>query len=1742
MKAQNSTPKQSSGGGYQFENEVVAYFMTHLLSRSNPLEELGGYISEIQCQLPASEWHMDDLLLSIRSHNQTHKVAFSVKSNSQINKNGFPADFVQLAWQQILNDSSDVFNSKFDYVALITTPLNSDLRKSVNELLKFARDKKPEDLAKHIEMKNWANQDMRELHESAKCPEDLAKKHGIDQKFNPGILLKHLIWLEMDFESAQSNMRVDAKHFCQSLLESGSNDEANNLWNSLKVIGDRIRRSSGFLNLTKLVDEVRDDYVLNDFPDHRKDWTLIDDFSQSIQAKIKTKIAGKVSIPREMDRKAITNTFKEQQIAVLLGSSGMGKSAIAKIYSNENFDSDKKFWLNAEQLKARNLSEWRNYLGLSNSIREILEKCPSNNALLVLDGLDRLYGDENFATLSEFFRAIRFSEEKTPWKVLITCTPEEWTRVRKQLISNGIAPPTSSTININTPDQSELEAVWNEFSSMSTLKSRYHLDQVLLRPKVLDLLATHSISEETLEDFGESDLARLFWRQEIASGERAVERSEAVIKIADHFADNVSSDISETNISSIDGLNTESIDELIRDKILIQFDGRISFEHDLYSDWIRIQSLKNADENGELNKFLKDRIGNPIWNRAIKLFAIDLIEQNQDLSNWISLFKDFNALQETECAIVQDIFLEATAFASKGGSGKLSDSLWPLLSDDEGQILNRLLIRFLYSATVPNTTVLDAIAEANPELSVYAAAQMRVPYWPYWIRLINLLFEHRSEIHINARKLVARVAYLWLTSTPLDWPLRKETSQIAVALGEEMLKFKEVNGLLYSDNEADQGVYKALLAAGNENPDEVTQIILEAAGRQEKRFSIDKNETNERSPFGLFTSRMSYNTWAYGAKYKVDKALKKSVLNTDALIPLAQSLPSVAKETLLALLISGPRELDHTSLSRRYGLTWTNGWYPPFYTNGPFLMFLKVAQKEALETILQLINHATTCWAELSRRSRAYNHDLNLEEVEPITVSIDINGEKKEFIGNAQVFNWSQYGPESSHIIGSALMALEKHLYDLADSDEDLTPIINDLLNDCDSLAIIGVLSLLGRRHPEYFFGPLKGFLGSPHLLQWTISGSVHLGWQIPISAGYNPLPEPLLEPYKNWHKMEHRGKSLRDYATFLALNSELKEYFQKVRDELTDYLKPGNKYENWDFVENFIAQIDPNNYKKVEDEEGRQFLQYQPPESLHKKNLKIQEGMHARMREISLPLECERLLEQDEILRSEKLKELWDQVKKIENDGKDDVLPAVAAVILILGGEWKKENPDIIASSKQVILNSAREELEEEYHDMTLGRSKFVAKALPVIFVEDPTDKVVRELLISITLDTNSEITSEIVAGISNYREEISKDHKRLIGVVMIFAGILPKLSDIKHGLQYPFRDKNQQELEKELEELEKKILLIKEGFINESIDATIPELNEIAPLERTEVNVGIRNGRIVPKRNVEQGYLVSAFKGMPIPKDSNSVWFEIWKLALNQTLAPLFQESDEKSREPEKNAELWDRFLLESVAVIITSCTDTGGTKKLWQLIIDLGASASDWVKWFIRDFTNYALYEDAKEHIINSWIDMIDTALNSPRWKSEHPKIYNAIVIAELWRILLGLNHTSKDIWKKELKPLVNKIRPKLEEWAKTNLNNSENVKVFANFLTLPAATDIAIGGMAWLKNASKNAPELFWRSSSQRTPADDAILSLLQYIWNNFKKEIRRDKSSFEAFQYLLKQLQSRQYTPAYELANRLGQEN
>lgn len=81
------------------------------------------------------------------------------------------------------------------------------------------------------------------------------------------------------------------------------------------------------------------------------------------------------------------------------------------------------------------------------------------------------------------------------------------------------------------------------------------------------------------------------------------------------------------------------------------------------------------------------------------------------------------------------------------------------------------------------------------------------------------------------------------------------------------------------------------------------------------------------------------------------------------------------------------------------------------------------------------------------------------------------------------------------------------------------------------------------------------------------------------------------------------------------------------------------------------------------------------------------------------------------------------------------------------------------------------------------------------------------------------------------------------------------------------------------------------------------------------------------------------------------------------------------------------------------------------------------------------------------------------------------YLAQKTGELWRLLLGFNHYSGDVWGEALRPRLRTLESRLAAWAKDHLLNVDNIKAFAYVLTKPAAADIVLQGLIWLHEAAE-----------------------------------------------------------------------
>lgn len=1173
------------------------------------------------------------------------------------------------------------------------------------------------------------------------------------------------------------------------------------------------------------------------------------------------------------------------------------------------------------------------------------------------------------------------------------------------------------------------------------------------------------------------------------------------------------------------------------------------------------------DEAGHLSAFLAPRLSSPIWHRALRLYGIHLLEQSDNLTKWSLVLATAGSIPSPIGTLAQDILLESTAFSSASGTSLLRNGLWPLLAEHGGRLLVRLLNRLFHTATFPNPTVVEAIVQQAPEFEIHASAGARLPYPPYWFGILALLHAHREEVPARARGLAARVADLWLRSTDQGWAFRREAAELAVALAENMLREKEECDRFFSDGEIDQQIYRALLAAGYEQPEAIAQIALEASGRRQQRFSppplSEEELTSLRANRPKFPSLVlggAYEPlpapWPHGPEFRVDGALQKVVLGSDALRPLADALPELAREVLLALLIAEPRlrSFDGDLGGARFELEWPQ-WYPIFYTQGPFRYFLAVAETEAVTAILQLIDHATDRWVESTRRYLARNEECSPTQVETPTISIEVDDKKVDFIGDADVFSWCQHGADSGGVIGSSLAALEKYLYDRVDSDADVTPLVLRLLRESRSLAIVGLLSVFGRRHFYYLRGPLRGLLVSPYLLQWTLMGSNHIMWELSLSD----VPKPLREEYRAWHEMHHRKTSLHGIAQFLFVNDlSLRPFFEKAREELRAGLQPGGPYQHWPLVESLVSLLDPSNYSELEHEDGTAYSQYSPPEELLKKYAN-EEGRETRALLMTLPLECRRLLDDPEPVLSQKLDELWaaaQRISQLEPVADDDMAsPAnaragIAAVLVQHGREWYSEHPDRAEWARRTILDAAQEVRESKglYKNVAWGRLAFAVETLPTLWAEDPDDHETRKILALLVLKESPELVGKITDGVAAVRGRLGEDHLRLLRAVLLRAALEPKIREASRRERWdtgwneigPPPGREQDDPAEDLYALLSEMDAVERAFVERTLKAAVPSLEEVAPLQPLTGQGVTRHPhrRRTPYRLIEESLLTATYRGVPNPSGAENHWLSVWERIVLDTVGPLAQADNEQTEDLEERPRSWGQYLMGRVAGVVAEIDDPAAAQRLWQPIIDLGASASQWVEWFAQSWIRYALYRDAREPVVESWLAMIDAALTNSHWKAGNGYTMHFHSTGELWRALLGIEQFGADVWTDEIRPRVRYLHSRFALWAESHLANSRSARSFANWLTLPAAADLVFDGLIWLERESQLHDDRFW-GRQENDLADAAVFSLLAHVWAVAREPLRRDETAFRGFRNLLQILVSRQHAPALELSDRVG---
>lgn len=1745
-----ATPKQTAGGGFTFEDKVSASFMLKMLSGDNPLTAEDGQVEVIRFQKRADGWFLDDLVLELRRPDSSScRLAASVKSNSQITKSGLPADFRDAVWEQRLHLGTKQFDVNSDYLSLVTSPIELEVKTAWDGLLTKAIASDVTLFAARLDTANYSNKIERAIFTSLHCPPTIdASITQVDTTE----LLQRLRHFQFDFGSEPSEDENKCIHRCADLLRDGGKPQAILLWNNLKQLAREYATAGGDLTREQLANRLRRQFSLNEFPNYVSDWNKISaDFKIRIE-HVRDRLAGSLQLAR--DKAELPNI--KHSITALVGASGSGKTVLAKQLAYEEASNGHAVWLTAADINASSTSVLLANLGLNYSFLELVEKSTGQSGCIVIDGVERLtqVGLSNLAVL---LKRSRLNTDSTAWSFVFTCVIDSWENTfcaLKREYGNGLSVLVEM---VEFRFDSKRAQIVEAFPTISQMLLRKNLSGLFSNLKILDLvLSNASNSTQTTSWVGETDILEWYWTQHIQSGLNGTARSRFLQKLACTEANNFLA-----AVPVIDFDNSECLlsQDLISDQVIWQRDERFGFEHDLLGDWARTRFLLSRRD--EFLRLAPEYSINPRWHRAIRLFGLRLLEKESRIEDWEMLLSQLSPDDQNK--VESDLILESIVFA--GNAEALLKQVWPALLARNGILLNRLLTRFLHTATLP-----DPLYGGDLRF----AALLRIPFWPLWLPMMKVLFEKRAETIPIATEQVTRIANLWLKCSQVNWPLRSEAGQIL--LDATLHIIEEIRSHDWQvDSDLCSSVFSRFLFAASVFPNEVSELALALVERCETSLFVedeiiesDENEieSEEDGVAELFGLRGPLSApWTDGPLRRINQCVRKGFLaSSDPLKYLFAARPDLGKEVLLALLIREPLPQYHDYFGSVFNeflhVNTEQDWSPPMYFLGPFFSFLQINQDKGIETIVTLLNFVTDRWIEA-------------QDCSPPVISISVGGEDIMFLGSSDAYYWYRGSFQSPNVVAPALMALEKWLYMYLENEEPIAPVIQRILCTSRSTALLGVLVAVGRKSPELFHNELRALVPVWQLQLWEENYKLQdleslFGMQM---HQWTRWGESLWNSAREWHTLAHRKTTLGDVLLQrFFTDAEARSFLTSVQAKWVEDLQNLEESEEAGFLENITLRFDESNWqmRKLENGITIEFIESQ---ERRLKLAEVRESHEKHMTVLTFPMTCRKMIDEQLKLNPLDLEAFWNRLKDIAEDAEqarsrgnrpEDAVVGGIAALMILHKDWLAEDPEredwCVKQFIDVFNNPPqRPQFHSANSISNYHWDNFAAMFIPQMLADDPNDVAVRSICAYFALAFNYSVIQDLMTFAFKIRGSLGDDFKRLQHLILISSGIrnvhivthggnsIWDCPDIEYDADVRYND-------------------LIDQFAKLSLPAEIPNLCGIAEDACETIIEMVHKQHLVshdepPSDEVEASIarrIQRSYGFEPQQLQAGFCWLERVEEAIDSKeltefvttleglllgmLRPLggvdealFDQNNQDNFFAVPGQ--WNTWIFDLVAAVIPKIAKTYSAQQLWKPILSFGLERPHWVDSFISAWFIHGLrIEECENTFIQEWKAMIAFVWTHHNWRQTEVRNYRSE--GELHSHLMGFSRTGYCYLKDEkYRSYVALMKPEIEQWTEEFFPHPDATSTFANFLTCPSAVDYLRDGIRKIATISNQFEDWHWRDFYY---LERSLLSLLEYDWQNNFRLILSDTEVRRQFSTILKLMSDRQVAQALELQDKM----
>ena len=1516
-----------------------------------------------------------------------------------------------------------------------------------------------------------------------------------------------------------------------------------------------------------LLDKLRGKYALKNNPDFRPDWDVIRNIAEESRLAIKQEIGHGIRLPRAAAQRDLDSKLSTAPITAVVGEPGSGKSALAATQGEG--DSLPTIWLDHAQFDQPNQTALARALNLRYTFPELIVQSASCGGLLVLDSLEK-YSAQSRLRAAELIKTITGFPERG-WRVLITCQAHMWEHSLRELVVAGVKPKQIATLEITPPRPTDvIQAISAAAPALGRLVLRPEIQHLLCNLKVLDWIVT----EETLRSgltthafVGETDVIDWIWdRWAGPSGDKHA-RAALLIRLGEHDGNTLATAV---NIMDLSDEERRTLGALERDNLVTVRHGRTSFKHDLLGDWARLHALLAA--GGNAPEKIKQACQFPRWQRAIRLYAQNLLEHEGGAQRWKEAISELQG-EDGNAVMAADYYLDALIFS--GNAATLLEQLWPDLLADKARMLRRLLKRFLYIATIPDPRA-EAFAEAG-DLD-WLSTRLRIPFVLYWYAPLRVLEQHRADVSQFALFLGAEICELWLRTIPKEWGGRVDAARLAIHLAKEVQGLR-AEDVWFSDN-SDQKVYEALCHAAPDFPDEVSQILLEVCHRRpqspeivareiayrEKRRKEAAEQEESLSP-ELRRRRRSLPPPIVGSRNRgqrrppaddgpterVPESVQAAILDSNGILSVATARPTVARELILAVCIDEPKGEEYSDLLEMdLGTSHWRGGYPAMYFRGPFLRFLESKPKEAIETIARLVNYATGRWAQRFRRGAP--PDLNPDYY---SLELHLPAGTCRWNGNFHVLGWYREMMIGSHSVVSALMALEKWLYDGIDQDRDMTEWFELVFARSESVAFAGLLTAVGIRTPKLLAGPLRPLLGSWLLIDWQM----HLAqqddaWRIGMVAGWGRAGRQIYEQVLQWHTMPHRKTLLRDVAIRVLLSDlPTREFLDERRKSwLLQVAKEPNET-----VELLAARFDITNYSSEDLGDGRIQVNFQWPEHLRERTERRFQAAQKSTLALTFPHRCRRILNgEDEPPQPDTF---WAQLQQLadwngkpeaeqETITRDSIAAAGIAVLVVCHRAWLTAHPDReqwCLEKLRILQIKAPDEFDTPHSILDTSTEAFLGEAAVALMGESEA-LWTRELAARGVMAFYYTSTRSVMRQAFRRRTLLKDDFGRIVNLMTSWAGVRWAANHAQHMDQVA---------DPAVERAANRLL---RAFVTKRLSVDLFPLARIAKITRrlTE-RIDARNpspwGSRFHRRQrddeqereerevdrnrywLDTEVLSSGFGFLGSLSEASDTAEHERLLNYCSAVLTLFLSTMPKIENPKQEVEgtpyEFDRWVLRLTAAVVAQLPREEA-RPFWQPVMDLGPGAHYWVEdfcheWFLTG-RQFAMSLDA---FGAQWRELILYSLQSPQWTGDMSRSYQ---LERCAMEVMGLGLVLATVAAEEFTPVIQTLAPEFERWAERWLSHSRPASHFAYFLSRPAGRALLPSGIVWLNRAVQSFSKYGW----EERDIPDALVGALRACWRNHRDSVIGNADLQGHFLQLLNTLCNRLNADALALRTQVSQ--